>query len=138
MKKQILLLCYTALLAFNPVAFSYASNLGTDILSPMHASSFVLFGDFDTDKLYVSNSVSFGIAYPNPTSSSVSFDYAVTDDKLVKITIVNVLGTEVYSAKIAGQGKLKLSTEALNEGVYFYTLYIDGAAVATKRLMIRR
>ncbi|MBE0662958.1 MAG: T9SS type A sorting domain-containing protein [Bacteroidales bacterium] len=79
--------------------------------------------------------------YPNPASSSVSFDLdlplQVGDAGIV---IRNLLGAEVMRFPVNNRtGRITLPVEQLTEGLYFYTLTIQGDyPVQTGRIVIQK
>lgn len=77
--------------------------------------------------------------YPNPASTSVSFEHPFKSAKNNFVSISNMLGSEVKRFPIANsQAKNTLSVADLMPGVYFYTIYDGGVAVRTNRLIIKR
>ena len=78
--------------------------------------------------------------YPNPVSTSASIDYNIlNDEKEVKIVLHNVLGGKVGEYELSSfDQSLKIDTEELNPGVYFYSLYIDNDNAITKKFIIKR
>jgi hypothetical protein len=79
--------------------------------------------------------------YPNPASSSVSFDLdlpTVAGD--AAIVIRNLLGAEVLSVAVNNRtGKMSLPVAQLSEGLYFYTLTVQGNyPVQTGRIVIKK
>ncbi|MCS7003948.1 MAG: T9SS type A sorting domain-containing protein [Cytophagales bacterium] len=94
----------------------------------------------EDEKLYSSNFFSISVGYPSVASNFLSFDYSLTDDtKNIKIVISNVLGSEITSIKLfSSQTKLRINLEQMADGIYFYTLYIDGLACATRKFLVRK
>lgn len=78
--------------------------------------------------------------YPNPASNNVSFDYQLTSKvNSAKIKIFNVLGSTVKEADIVGKdGKLSVNVSDLENGVYFYSVIINGEIYTTKKLIVRK
>jgi hypothetical protein len=77
--------------------------------------------------------------YPNPASTSISFEYSFKNAKNNYLAISNILGSEVKRYPVSNtQGKNTLSVAELIPGVYFYTIYDGGVAVRTNRLIIKR
>jgi len=92
------------------------------------------------ERLFSNQFLTVSYGYPSVVSSTLTFDYLLTDDnKQVKIVISNVLGSEVATARmVVSQNKLRFGVEHLSDGIYFYTLYIDGNAHATKKVIIKK
>ena len=78
-------------------------------------------------------------AYPNPAVSYVNFDYKLGNNVYkASITIVNLLGKIVKSENMVNQsGKLSFDISDLQQGIYFYTVNINGTTQQTKKLIIK-
>ena len=77
-------------------------------------------------------------AYPNPANNSVNFSCSVPQDSDAKLIIRNLLGTVVRDVDINSKsGKLSLNTSDLADGVYFYSVIVNGNPQFTKKLVIR-
>lgn len=80
------------------------------------------------------------MAYPNPASNQVSFDYTLSDQTInAYIRVHNLLGTVVKETRLDYfSGKLILDVCDLNEGFYFYSIVVNNEVIDTKRLVISR
>lgn len=77
-------------------------------------------------------------AYPNPASSLVNIKYNLLPGNDGYIILRNILGAEVAKAPISsGSGKVTFSVDNLSEGVYFYTLLLNGKATSTGKVVVR-
>jgi hypothetical protein len=82
--------------------------------------------------------------YPNPYNLSTNIKYQITNNKKqisnVTLKVYNVLGIEVETLvnekQLPGIYEIKLNSENLSTGLYFYTLLIDGIRVDTKKLVL--
>jgi hypothetical protein len=77
--------------------------------------------------------------YPNPVSDYAYVDYKILSDRTkARIVIHNILGNSVgeYDLPLA-ESRIKIRTEELNAGIYFYTLYIDNEGVMTRKLVVK-
>lgn len=77
-------------------------------------------------------------AFPNPASSLVNIKYSLNayTDK-AKLVLVDMLGKKVKELELTEkEGQAKLNVLDLNAGIYFYSILIDGKAIATKKLVI--
>lgn len=90
--------------------------------------------------LYSSSDIKLNEVYPNPVKEFAIVDYEITNpDVKAKIVLHNVLGSMVGEFELPVLEKeLKISATEYNPGVYFYTLYLDGDGMVTKKLVIRR
>jgi len=81
----------------------------------------------------------FSNAYPNPAQSIITFDYILPYGKQAELRLLNLLGSAVRSIPVeGGNGSLQLNVSDLNEGVYFYSLWVRGEAISTRKLIVRR
>lgn len=71
------------------------------------------------------------LIYPNPANKSLTISFAQLQDEDVSISIVNTIGQvvckkEVDKITINQAKKVTLSTSALPEGIYYYTITTNG------------
>lgn len=80
-------------------------------------------------------------AYPNPATSSVTFQYALANrstSDAADIVITNLIGNRVRVIPVAGNsGKKTIDISNMVAGIYFYSLEINGKPVSTKKLIIK-
>ena len=77
-------------------------------------------------------------AYPNPASAVVNINYAL-NKRNARISLYNILGVSVYEQQLDGQeGTIAINVSDLAQGIYFYTIKVDGNVVDTKKLVISR
>ena len=77
-------------------------------------------------------------AYPNPANNTVNFDYSLNSENAGFVIIRNLVGSVVKkSALTSAEGKLSVFTGDLPEGIYFYSLDVDGKAMSTRKLIVR-
>lgn len=105
-----------------------------------HEITYVVEDKSSASTLFSSEDLFLNEVYPNPVKEFAFIDYQINNnDKEVKILIHNVLGSMVGEFILNPLDKeLKIPVVEYNPGVYFYTLYIDGDGVITKKLVIRR
>lgn len=90
--------------------------------------------------IYNSTSVELQDVYPNPATDFAFVDYTVLNDQVkANIVVHSVLGNSMgeYELSIL-ENQAKIATGQLNAGIYFYTLYVDGEAVMTRKLVVKR
>jgi hypothetical protein len=92
------------------------------------------------EKLFENDRISISTAYPNPASGFTNFDYQLSDKaKDAKIILSDVFGSVIQEYKLSSQeSRLKVNTQLLSSGVYFYTLSLEGKMVITKKLIVRQ
>ena len=77
-------------------------------------------------------------ASPNPASAHASFSYFVPSGSVGEIIIRNVLGSTIHSEKLpSGHGTSTINTTNLSNGIYFYSLLVDGKLCQSKRLIVK-
>lgn len=88
----------------------------------------------------LSGDVKVGTPYPNPANEETIFAIELENAADVSISISNVLGQEMATTrfgKINGENQLRVNTADLAEGVYIYTINIDGQ-LESGQLQIKR
>ena len=77
-------------------------------------------------------------AFPNPAGASASFNYSIPTGSTGVVIVRNVLGSTVLSEQLAGEsGKFTINSFNLSEGIYFYSLMVDGKISQTKKLIVK-
>ncbi len=89
-----------------------------------------------TEKNYL-----FG-AYPNPANNSFTIPFDLIETADIEISITDILGKEIYhvnKTKVSpGLYKENFDATELNNGVYYYTLKLNGEKLSTRKLLINR
>lgn len=77
--------------------------------------------------------------YPNPATNYVNLDYNLTSQvKEAKVRVVNLLGSVVKEAIIENNtNQLRMDISDLDNGVYFYSVIVNGDTYKTKKLIVR-
>lgn len=90
--------------------------------------------------IYSSRNITLQDVYPNPASDFAFVEYKVDQDNVkARISLHNVLGNVVGEYELSPlETKAKLQTSDLNAGIYFYTLYVNGEAVMTRKLVVKK
>jgi len=81
----------------------------------------------------------FSNAYPTPASNVVNFDYSFNSSvNSAIVAIYNMMGQEVLRSDISSMtGKLSLNVSDLADGVYFYSLVVNGKTEKSSKLVVR-
>lgn len=89
---------------------------------------------------YQSKDITIYDVYPNPATDHAMVDYTLHNEKLeAKLVIHNVLGSHLVDHALSHQdNRVKITTETLPAGVYFYTIYLDNEGVLTRKLVVRK
>jgi len=79
------------------------------------------------------------IAYPNPATEYVSFDYKNVEDPDARIVVYNILGSVVKEIDLRNNnGTIEnINTSDLKDGIYFYSLVINNESKDTQKLIIK-
>ena len=81
----------------------------------------------------------FSNAYPMPASNVVNFDYNFASSVDAEVAIYNMMGQEVMRNRFSGMnGKLSINVSDLTDGVYFYSLIVNGKTEKSNKLVIRK
>ncbi|HSH66303.1 MAG TPA: T9SS type A sorting domain-containing protein [Bacteroidia bacterium] len=76
-------------------------------------------------------------AYPNPANSSFSLTYHLNTFSNAQLILNDMVGKKVNEINLTGmQGTLKVQTDQLVAGVYFYSLVMNNHVVLTKKIII--
>jgi len=80
-------------------------------------------------------------AYPNPANNNVNINFSINESSTVSVSVVSVTGDVVYNNNLgsitAGTYNENINASELANGVYFYTLNVNGN-VTTKKLVISK
>lgn len=90
--------------------------------------------------IYDSHFITLTDAYPNPAVESAQVDYKIHKTQpSYTIILRNLLGNVVGDYRLpTSETKLKMRTDELNAGIYFFTLYIDGEGVLTRKILVKK
>lgn len=77
--------------------------------------------------------------YPNPASNFITLDYQLTSGvRSAQVTISNLLGSIVAETELPlNASQLKLNVDDLENGIYFYSILLNGEIYTTKKLIVR-
>ncbi|MBO8431840.1 MAG: T9SS type A sorting domain-containing protein [Bacteroidetes bacterium] len=116
-----------------PIAITYTDNKGYSLNCTL---TFVpLAGDSTGTASEKLDRVAIS-AYPNPTMGEVHFMLANVKAGS-KVVLRDMNGRVVESVAVKGETELSMNLEALNAGVYFYSVEENGKAVVTRKLVVR-
>jgi PKD repeat protein len=78
--------------------------------------------------------------YPNPFDQSTIIDYEIWQTfSKAELRITNVFGQEVYNQKLnRPMDKVQIDGSALHDGLYYYSLIVDGTVKLTKTMSVIR
>ncbi|MCX6281900.1 MAG: T9SS type A sorting domain-containing protein [Bacteroidetes bacterium] len=79
-----------------------------------------------------------GLAFPNPANEKATVDYSLNTEGSARLVLQNVLGTPVREETVSGgSGQVKFNVSALPEGVYVYSLIVNGKIVSSRKLLVK-
>lgn len=102
--------------------------------------NFVVQEPEERKSIYTSRFITLHDVYPNPVIESAEIDYTIHEPK-PKYTVIirNLLGNIVNEYPLdEAENKIKMRTEDLNAGIYFFSLYIDNESVMTHKMMVKK
>jgi hypothetical protein len=94
----------------------------------------------EKENIYASNLITVKDVYPNPSVDNAFVNYNLMSDRTkAKIRVHNILGNIVgeYDLSVS-ESILRIKTDELNAGIYFYTLYLDNESVMTRKLIVKK
>jgi photosystem II stability/assembly factor-like uncharacterized protein len=78
--------------------------------------------------------------YPNPFNPSTNIKYQITNSKYITIKIYDINGREIITLvnkkQNAGNYEVEFNASNLTSGIYFYTLFVDGIRIDTKKAIL--
>ena len=94
----------------------------------------------EKQNIYSSRFVTLHDVYPNPVVDQAVVDYKIMNDQIkAKIVVHNILGNVVGEYSLPSlENFVRVKTDDLSAGIYFYTLYIDNEGVMTRKLIVRK
>ena len=94
----------------------------------------------EKENIYSSRFITLHDVYPNPVVDQAVVDYKVMNDQIkAKIVVHNILGNIVGEYLLPSlENFVRVKTDELSAGIYFYTLYIDNEGVMTRKLIVRK
>lgn len=92
------------------------------------------------DIFYSKDDILISNFYPNPAIKFANMEYRLKPYQTnAKIVLQNVLGSKLKEYNLDPKdNKLRLLTENMSPGIYFYTLFIDEEGLATRKLIVKR
>ncbi|MEP6736484.1 MAG: T9SS type A sorting domain-containing protein [Chryseolinea sp.] len=112
--------------------------------NPSHAIEFEL--NFNVEEkapkesIYSSRFVTLHDVYPNPVVDQAVVNYEILNDRVkAKLVVHNLLGNVVGEYRLPVMDNfIRVKTDDLSAGIYFYTLYVDDESVMTRKLIVRK
>lgn len=133
--------------------YQYDNDI-SEVLNQNQVMKYYLYPANDPDDMFIINVVfkytyenvedisvveEFSNAYPVPASDVINFDYSFSSNvSSAMIAVYNMMGQEVLRSDIGSMsGKLSLNVSDLNDGIYFYSLIVNGKTEKSNKLVVR-
>ncbi len=85
------------------------------------------------------NGFSLSQNVPNPANGTTTFNYSLTYNSNVSFNVYDVMGNIVYSQNEANQSagahRFEMNTSSLSNGMYFYTIVVNGQKETRKMIV---
>ena len=90
--------------------------------------------------VFQSRDITIHDVYPNPVVDHAYIDYRIHNESVkARVVVHNILGRTMNESDLpVYETKIRLQTEELATGIYFYTLYLDNDGVLTRKLIVRK
>lgn len=94
----------------------------------------------EKQSIYTSRYITLHDVYPNPVVDQAVVDYKVNNDQVkAKLVVHNILGNVVAEYNLPPlENLVRVRTDDLSAGIYFYTLYVEDEGVITRKLIVRK
>ncbi|MEJ1239536.1 T9SS type A sorting domain-containing protein [Chryseolinea sp. T2] len=94
----------------------------------------------EKENIYSSRFVTLHDVYPNPVVDQAVVDYKILNERIkAKLVVHNLLGNVVGEYSLPSfENLVRVKTDDLAAGIYFYTLYVDDESVMTRKLIVRK
>lgn len=90
-----------------------------------------------SEKLFSNAQITVSSLYPNPANEAVWVEYQLNSGEAT-LSFSTPLGTKIAEHSLEKyERRLKISTQDIPNGIYFYTLLLDGKTLVTKKLLVR-
>jgi hypothetical protein len=90
--------------------------------------------------IYSSRQIVLHEVYPNPVIDNAFVNYRLLSDAVkAKIIVHNILGNIVGEYTLPqSENLVRIKTDDLSAGIYFYTLYVGDKATVTQKFMVKK
>jgi len=95
----------------------------------------------DKQDIYASKFITIHDVYPNPVIDNNAYvDYTIfAEQAKFKIVLHNILGNVVGEYPLPyTENTLRIRTDDMSAGIYFYTVYLENEGLVTRKMMVRK
>jgi hypothetical protein len=107
-----------------------------------HQVDFFVHGHTPEGIFHADGKLNVSTIYPNPlpANTDATVNYQILEPfTQARVVIINVLGHELASLDLEpNQTRVKVNHELLDNGLYFYTLFVDGKSLATNKFIVKK
>jgi len=125
-------------LQFNNIVIGYAVSSSGSVIKTMDTLS-ILTGTSQNG--IIAHEFNLEQNYPNPFNPMTEISYSIAKESFVKLSIIDILGKEVYTAvnenRKPGSYKVTIDGSGLGSGVYFYKLTAGGFTQTRKMILLK-
>lgn len=97
--------------------------------------------NIENEEFYIPKEITLEQNHPNPFNPSTVISYQLAVNSHVKLTVYDILGTEITTLvneeKSAGKHSINFDSKNLSSGVYFYTLNTDEKSFTKKMVFLK-
>lgn len=91
----------------------------------------------EVDGIHEQDMINALSTYPNPADNQLNLEFRLTQFNDAYITVNNMVGATIMNKQITEmENQISLNTSRFVNGIYFYTIMVDGAPVATEKFII--
>jgi hypothetical protein len=127
---------------YNPHGFAGTSIIKYKFFNMNNVTDTVcFFGKFIAASVGIDESVVYSDispAFPNPSDKASFINYRLSEnDNHAKVIVSDMVGNEVKTISLEGkEGKVRIDTYNMPEGIYFYSFILNNKAYYTKKLVV--
>ena len=76
------------------------------------------------------------VLYPNPAADQARLNYKLPSNQSALLTLYDINGRILHTATLTGNGTHTISTQMLENGIYYYTVATNGVILQRQKLLI--
>jgi len=94
--------------------------------------------EYGTTENSSNEETNFSKIYPNPTNGIMQLDYILKEGQQGELTIFDLMGNKIsrYSLTANNTGTLQINESNLSDGVYFYSIKVNGEIKESDKIVI--
>ena len=120
------------------IGWSY--NLYTGVRTVNGGDTVTIYSGISNNSVNISDVFSLYQNYPNPFNPVTTIEYEISSKGFINLSVYNIQGKKqtelVNKIQNTGNYKVNLNGSDLPTGVYFYTMFVNGNRIQTKKMML--